>query len=78
MDVGRQSSPVEDDVEIRWRNCSLIDFLRDQKEITSLPDGDSIVHYRPTRCIRWIVSRSGEKTSFDCLALKCFKGNKGI
>ncbi len=68
MDVGCQASAVENDVEIGWRNCALINFLRDQEEIAALLDGDTIVHYRPTRWIRWIVTRSGEKTSFDCLA----------
>lgn len=56
MDVGRQASSVENDVEIGRRNCALVDFLRHQEEIAALFHGDPVVHYRPARWIRWIVT----------------------
>lgn len=68
VNIRRNVGRIVDDVEIDWRNRTLIDFLRHQEEIEAFAQRHRVVDHRPARRIPERVSSFQEETSVDFLA----------
>ncbi len=68
VNIRRYVGRIINDVEIDWRNRTLIDFLRHQEEIEAFAQRHRVVDHRPARWIPERVSPFQEETSVDFLA----------